>query len=354
MKKNTKSLMTTLGIQEPVAYQIVQRQGFEPAMAHEHGNTAARGRGLFPVRLKSAPPAKTLLQYRAVPLKNAFGQGVEWTPFEVPTDPVACVPAGGWYRLEIRAWANDTVQAFGSVEPVGVGEVFLIAGQSYADNCNDELLRVGDPEGRVAAYDPATGQWRIAHDPQPTPSGHRDGSLWPILGDMLLSMARVPIGFVNVAVGGTASSTWLPGQTNYRNLVKAGKAIGRFRHVLWQQGESDVIGGVSTATYAGNITAIRKASAREWGFQPPWLLAKSTLHPMVYNNPAGEQKIRQAIARLWARKGFAPGPDTDILGGDHRGGPESRRHFSPQGQRAAGLLWFSSVWTALHARRRGD
>jgi hypothetical protein len=76
-------------------------------------------------------------------------------------------------------------------------------------------------------------------------------------------------------------------------------------------------------------------------------LAKSTLHPTVYNDPAGEQRIRTAIDQLIALPGFGPGPDTDILGGENRGGPTTRRHFSGIGQRRAAQLWFTAIWQEL-------
>ena len=38
--------------------------------------------------------------------------------------------------------------------------------------------------------------------------------------------------------------------------------------------------------------------AKAWGFEPPWLLAKSTHHPTVYHDPAGEGCIRNAIDEL--------------------------------------------------------
>jgi hypothetical protein len=77
-------------------------------------------------------------------------------------------------------------------------------------------------------------------------------------------------------------------------------------------------------------------------------LAKSTLHPTVYRKPVEEARIREAIDQLWKRPGFGQGPDTDILAGENRGGVKSRRHFSPVGQRRAGLMWFASVWAAMH------
>jgi hypothetical protein len=333
-----------------VPYQVIQRIGFDPTHAHMQGSPSAMGHGTFHVRFESRLPSQTTLQYRAVPLKDAFGHGIDWTPLEIDRnrqEANARAPAGGWYRLEIRASAKGRIRASGSVEPVGVGELFLIAGQSNADNCSDERLRIGDARKRVVALNPVTKAWRVAHDPQPTPSTYRVGSIWPPMGDALIRCVRVPIGWANVAVAATASSTWMPGQPNYRRLVEAGKLLGPFRYVLWQQGESDVIDGISPATYVRNIAAIRTAAADEWGYAPTWLLAKSTFHPTVYNNPVGEQKIRDAVNRLWTTKGFAPGPDTDVLGGDLRGAVGSQQHFSPQGQRMAGLMWFSAVWNQL-------
>lgn len=39
------------------------------------------------------------------------------------------------------------------------------------------------------------------------------------------------------------------------------------------------------------------------GVDAPWLLAKSTLHPTVYQDPMGEERIRAAIDELWPRLG---------------------------------------------------
>ncbi len=343
-----------LVLTSPRPYQVVQRQGFGAKKSRQH-NVSAHSRGMAAVRIafKLAPPAGSQLEYRAVPLKDAFGKGRPWSPISKLSpnrlEAIAEVPAGGWYRLDVRASIYGKVIALGAVEPFGVGEVFLIAGQSYADNCSDEQLRINDPQGRVSVYDPKTGDWRIAHDPQPTPSTCRAGSIWPVVGDQLVERLKVPLGFSNVAFSATSSSEWLPGKSNNKNLLLAGKALRRFRYVLWQQGESDVLGGTSTESYIKNLVAIRKESAKSWGFEPRWLLAKSTLHPTVYHNPAREQAIRSAIAQLGSKEGFAPGPDTDTLTGENRGGKKSQRHFSPLGQRRAGHMWAATIWETLTA-----
>ncbi|MES2791678.1 MAG: sialate O-acetylesterase, partial [Planctomycetota bacterium] len=313
---------------------------------------AALGFALVPITADLPMEAGAVVEYRVVPLTGAFGKGTEWAAvtdgkYEGTTySAKANVPAGGWYRLDIRSVVKEQTVAAGSVEPVGVGEVFVIAGQSYADGANDEMMKVEEPQGRVSTYSVAKKSWAIAHDPQPNSAD--GGTIWPPLGDLLVPLLRVPVGFVNVAVGGTSSRQWLPGENLYQKLAEAGTTTGRFRYVLWQQGESDVIENVNVETYVKNITKIREELAKHWGFEPKWLLAKSTLHPTVYNFPEREQTIRTAIDQLWTKPGFGPGPDTDILDGENRGGIPSRRHFSGIGQRRAALMWLTAIWPALN------
>ncbi|MCE9527888.1 MAG: hypothetical protein K8R36_17740 [Planctomycetales bacterium] len=346
----------TLGkLTQPVPYAVLQRHGYDPlhASAHEVGGPRL---GFADVALAGefGEAKADTWQFRVVPLKDAFGAGTEWAKLE-PTiqggklATTVRIPAGGWYRLEVRALLGDKTVATAVVEPIGVGEVLVIAGQSYADGANDELLKVEDLQGRVAAFDRVKNSWQIAHDPQPNIA--TGGTIWPPLGDLLLPIVQVPVGFVNVAVGGTASRQWLPGEPLYQNLARAGATTGRFRAVLWRQGESDVIEGIATEKYVANLSAIREALAAEWKFSPPWLLAKSTLHPTVYNKPEGEGRIRAAIDLLVKQPGFRLGPDTDILAGENRGGPKTRRHFTGLGQRRAALLWFAAVWQEM---QRGE
>lgn len=342
-----------LKVLSPLPRQVIQRTGFDPAQAHEHAPLGpVLGHANLQVTLAGAFGDGAKAQARLVPLDGAFGAGLEWTDLDGAfnggrLEATLQAPAGGWQRLEVRVPGEaDKTLAAGAVEPLGIGEVFVIAGQSYAAGANDELLTVEDPHGRVAAFDVQKNVWQTANDPQPRVGD--GGTIWPAFANLLLPVLRVPIGLVNVAVGGTATRQWLPGESLYERLQLAGRTLGRFRCVLWQQGESDVIEHIPTATYVERLKNIRASLAAAWGFEPPWLPAKSTLHPTVYNAPVDEGRIRQAIDELWRSPGFLPGPDTDILGGENRGGPQTRRHFSGIGQRRAGLLWFAAVWNALH------
>ncbi|MDA0832566.1 MAG: hypothetical protein O2955_00575 [Planctomycetota bacterium] len=337
----------------PLPYQIVQREGYNVKESHSHAvGGAQRGSASVTITGSVSKHLKGDIECRTVLLEDAFGEAVDWTDIKARFDSEKVftgtlnVPAGGWYRLEARIVQDDgTAVLLGNIEPFGVGEVFIVAGQSYAEGSNDELLNVQEPQGRVSSFNPFDGTWRVAHDPQPDVG--TGGTIWPPTGDLLVPILQVPVGFCNVAVGGTASSQWLPGEKLYQRLLDAGLAVGNVRAVLWQQGESDVIANTTTETYVANIKRIRESLAEAWARSPTWLLAKSTLHPTVYKRPEAEGHIRAALEALWHEPGFAPGPDTDLLDGPHRGPVGTRQHFSGLGQRRAGLLWFAAIWNFL-------
>jgi hypothetical protein len=343
----------------PVPYRVCQRRGFDPRQAHDHAEGGPR-RGGADVELSwtadlAEPPS---WQARLIILAGAAGVSTDWIDLEANLDGSLWksrvrVEAGGWYRLELRGVSQSRTVATGSVEPFGVGEVFVVAGQSYAEGANDELLQVTEPAGRVTAFDFETGRWQIAHDPQPRAG--TGGTIWPPLGDLLVPLLQVPVGFVNVAVGGTAIRQWQPGEQLYDRLLKGARGVGDFRAVLWQQGESDVIEKTPLETYGERLRTLRSAFAQATDNEAPWLLAQSTMHPTVYNDPAGEARIRRAIETLWEEPGFARGPNTDLLTGETRGGVGSRRHFTGVGQRRAAQLWFASLWNELqHPRSRPE
>ncbi len=289
-------------------------------------------------------------QYRVLP-QGAKATDKEWLPLVGAVKEgrlqASSRIAAGWYRFEVRGQRGDSTVATGVVEPIGVGELFVVAGQSYATNTNDEKLTVSDPQQRVSAFNIATNTWQVANDPQPAPDGTDGGSIWPPLGDAIVKELGVPVGFANVAVGGTSSQQWMPGGSLYPRLAEVGQQIGHCRAVLWQQGESDVIGKSTIETYVSNIRTIRDTAFTNWGYEVPWLLAKSTYHPTVYNDPEGEGRIRSAIDALTKLPGYRAGPDTDTLQGENRGDAQSRRHFTGIGQRRAAEMWQASIRAAF-------
>ena len=125
-----------------------------------------------------------------------------------------------------------------SISPIGVGEVFIIAGQSNSANAG--IQRQTPSDSRVSAW--GKRGWQFASDPQPIATGN-GGSPWPLLGDLLATRYDMPIGFISVGLGGTKVEQWLPRSTDkFDRIVMALNEVGPqgARALLWHQGESDV------------------------------------------------------------------------------------------------------------------
>ena len=276
-------------------------------------------------------------------------------------------PAGGWYRLEIRATRAGVVVAAATVEHVALGEVFVIAGQSNSANYGEE--RNNTTTGRVAAWDGKT--WRLANDPIPGASGE-GGSFMPRFGDTLASHLHVPIGLVAMGIGATSVREWLPAGIRFTNpptivhqVVTVGpgewEALGRiyanfaarmkalgpagFRAVLWHQGESDAHQAAADRTLSGNdyrqqLEKLIAAFRQDIGWSAPWFVAQVSYH---VPSDTGDPAIRAAQKAVWD-DGFAlPGPDTDTLTGDRRDGHGQGVHLSGLGLREHAQLWADKV-----------
>jgi serine/threonine protein kinase len=249
--------------------------------------------------------------------------------------------AGGWYRAEVRALKDGQVVAQAAVAHVGVGEVFVGAGQSNSTNCGPE--RVRPQSGMVASF--SGNDWQPADDPQPgVHDGSAGGSYWPAFGDALYAKYHVPIGIASTGHSGTSVNQWHPSGELFRWMVTRMQQLGRggFRAVLWHQGESDV--GMPPEEYARRMTAVIRASQRVAGWEIPWFVAQ-----VSYHNPGNPSfpGIRQAQKQLWDSGVALEGPDTDQLTGDNRDNGGQGIHFSPKGLQAHGRQWADKVGAYL-------
>jgi hypothetical protein len=275
--------------------------------------------------------------------------------------------AGGWYRIEVQAMHHGKLLGRGTIEHVGVGEVFVVAGQSNSSNHGTPRQRT--VTGMVASF--GGGTWVPANDPQPGGSGD-GGSFMPAFGDAMYKKFGVPIGIAAVGVGATSVRQWLPkgARMNQRPTIDAYvQAIGPgqwestgqlfdglmrrieglgpcgCRAVLWHQGESDA--GQARAGYPASVQIsgdqyrrlmgqLIRASHLRAGREIPWFVAQATYHSE--QDPADEE-FRQAQRSLWDSQVALEGPDTDALGKEHRDGV----HFNAKGLQAHGRLWAEKV-----------
>ena len=273
----------------------------------------------------------------------------------------------GWHGLELRAKSNNAILHTATVAKVGIGEVFLIAGQSNSANHGAEKLTV--QSGMVTSFDGT--KWQIANDPQGGASG-RGGSFIPPFGDEMAKRFGVPIGIVSIGSGGTSVREWLPKGSRFPNpptvlnkvtqhpngeweskgilfdkLADRLRTLGPsgFRAVLWHQGESDANQRDSTRTLPGSLyqkylTQLIEESHRVAEWKTPWFVAQASYH--TPDDP-GSPDLRAAQKSLWTSGSALEGPDTDALTGANRDKNGEGVHFSALGQKNHGLAWAEKV-----------
>ncbi len=280
--------------------------------------------------------------------------------------------AGGFYALDVRVLKHGKEVVQATVGHVGVGEVFVIAGQSNATNYGE--VKQESRTGMVVSF---SGEaWQIANDPQPgVQDNSRNGSFIPAFGDALYERYHVPIGVACVGHGSTSVRQWLPKGERFATPPTMGKFVNQvgsdewesggqlfdgmmrrigqlgphgFRALLWHQGESDANQkaehNISGPEYRQMLEHVIRTSRSAAGWEFPWFVAE-----VSYHTPAdpGCEPIRAAQRSLW-RDGVAlEGPDTDTLTGDNRQNQGSGVHFSDKGLKAHGEMWATQVGAYL-------
>jgi pimeloyl-ACP methyl ester carboxylesterase len=276
-------------------------------------------------------------------------------------------PAGGWHRLEVRAVSKGEILAEALVEHVGIGEVFVVAGQSNSANHGSEKQET--KTGLVAAFD---GEgWQLSRDPQPGASGS-GGSFMPPFGDTIVERFHVPVGIIACGVGASSVREWLPQGATFPNpptltghvrqrrdghweskgvlytaFTERMKQAGPrgFRAVMWHQGESDANQSDATRTLRGSLyqeylEKLIRDSRRDIGWKAPWFVAQASYH---VPGDEGSPDIRAAQSALWKNGIALEGPDTDAIKGLLRENDGKGVHFSGAGLREHAARWVEKV-----------
>jgi serine/threonine protein kinase len=316
-----------VSLQSPRDYQVFQRR------TRREGAVAVSGR---------APPGCDAVEARLTGTSLDGPLPDDWRTVYMAEDRrgfsgTLPTKAGGWYKLEVRALRDKKVVAEGAVDHVGVGEVFVLSGQSNSCNSGEERLKTASH--MVSSF--GGYGWQPADDPQPgVQDGSNGGSPWPVFGDLLYEKYKVPIGLASTGRGGTSAGEWKPDSELFRGLTRRLDALGPngCRAILWHQGEADF--GSPADTYARQMTEIIRASQKAAGWDVPWFVAQ-----VSYLNPGSPKSdsTRAGQKKLWETKVALEGPDTDALAGDNRDQGGKGIHFSGKGLRAHGKLWADKV-----------
>jgi hypothetical protein len=189
-----------LSLQQPSNHQVIQRSSREQGSVTIVGKLSER-----------LPSGDLLIQARFLgdQQKDAAWLRVDGTVIGRELKGTLLAPAGGWWRMELRVSVDGQELARQEVPHVGVGELFVVAGQSNSANHGEE--KQSPKSGLVATFD---GQgWRLAEDPQPGASGD-GGSFMPPLGDAIAAKEKVPVGFI--ACAGSARQASASGSPRVR------------------------------------------------------------------------------------------------------------------------------------------
>ncbi|QJW88868.1 DUF11 domain-containing protein [Spirosoma taeanense] len=333
--------LAQLTITNPVPRMVFQRDQFNEATIIVAG---------------LAPSTATTVEARLVPLAVGQGTATVWKNLAFLPDSKAfrglLTATAGWYRLDVRAKAGSTLLTETKVNRIGIGEVFVVAGQSNMVGGFER--EPGAEEDRVSCVDFRQNNLdeqllplmfnHISYGASTGPS--QPPHIWGRLGDRLVRRLNVPVLFLGAAQAGTSSDQWrqsAAGATDasgqpfpYRRLSVA------FRHyvartgaraVLWHQGEGDV--GSSGTQYFNNIQYVIQKTRQQLEFdQLPWLVSRVT-YTQGQTNPGVIAAQNRLIAEV--NDVFA-GPSTDDLTGpDNR--LDDNVHFGGNG-----LIRFVDRW----------
>ena len=329
-------LWAQVAVVAPMDYQVYQRD--------------AQNQAAVTVKVTAAGANATA---RLVLLPNYAGQTVDWTALTANADGTfsgaLTTRAGGWYKLEVKVTDAAGAVTTAEVAHVGVGEVFIVCGQSNAGAYGNPKQTATDD--RVVHFIPweVKGYWAPAQDPRCAGYG-AGGSPWPHLGDLLARSLQMPIAFGGNGIGGSGTADWIPENPKgaVHGTAKYVPYLGPtgVRMVLWHQGETDAATKVTAEEYARRLTAMIEYVDAQVGHHVPWMVAQASF---ARQTPPEDCAAVQAGQRLlWERGVALQGPLTDDLIGPLYRSPDLI-HFNQLGLTTHAERWFAMLWAQVYA-----
>lgn len=268
---------------------------------------------------------------------------------------------GGWYRVEVRGIRNNETIAQSALEPIGLGEVFVVSGQSNAQGF-EGIDTKGATDERVVcinnffAYSYNTHPFptfsKIEAHSRIAPTG-LNAWCWGELGDLLARRLNVPILFINTAFDGLQIDAWVtsanggyginpfsgtpmpigyPFNSLKNSLQQYITQLG-IRAILFHQGETDGFLRTAEEEYYQKLIKTIENSRNVSGRYVSWVVSRATKSEFLgrYDPVINAQnRVITSYGNVFA------GPDTDNIH-DRADGV----HFN-----SAGLTKLANEWNA--------
>ena len=268
-----------------VPWQIFQqdREGVAPIRLRGEYHLIHLSQEL-PLEFSQVPPARATVKARIA--REDTGESViPWTECRIPEPgrweiEFPRVPAGGLYRVETtmdyEGWDGLSCTRGDMIHHIGVGDVFVIAGQSNAAGRAKNPV-ADEPELGVHLLR-TSARWDLATHPLGETTGavhtghyenHNPGhSPWLHFAKRLHRELGYPIGLVPCAYGGAPLRWWNPeenGALTANMLAMLADYDLHPKAVLWYQGEAEGYedsAGTYPERFAATVACIRRALAQ--------------------------------------------------------------------------------------------
>ncbi len=339
------------------------------------------------------------VEARVTPRASGEGTATSWTVIQ--THPAggqfygSMTVMGGWYQLDVRGIRNGSQVVLSSVDRVGVGEVFLVAGQSNATGGDGLPNGPSATDDRVSSVNfqnlnPNNNTIPPYSDVQlPCPEFvHLDDFVktapfgnyawcWGVFGDSLAKRLNVPVLIFNSGWSGSAAFNWQESidvnavSTSYVGyLYPKGMPFGHlrlalnnyiaqqgYRAILWHLGEADSFEERSRENHRNELRTIINAS-RSLSGKPDlaWVIARAS------------RMTKDGVSRIWqpivdaqndvigangndpslVLPNVFPGPETDPLQGPGLRTSDNI-HFTGNGLVILAQAWNASLGSAFFA-----
>jgi sialate O-acetylesterase len=301
--KPAQALQATITLTSPVPFQVFQR----------HGGTAD-------IRITG--------QVNAAGTIEARFNGGEWhSVAPIRSGAFSGVLAGqpqGQGALEVRVAEAPEITL--AIPWVGIGDVFVVAGQSNASGRGYTLHTAAHPylKGSIFGNNYA---WRELADPVDSSAGQVDaisgdpdagGSVWALIGTHLMNARNIPVAFVPAARGGSSIADWTPPSSRFNRSTLYGSMAHRARTtgakaVLWWQGEIDALENMSQAEYAAQFGRLASAIQSDLGIP----IIPVLIHNSMAIPDDAEAAIRRAVIEAaQTYSAIRLGPDLSDLASD--------------------------------------
>ncbi len=326
-------VLAEVRVTRPVDYEVIQR------------DNASRGRVLVEV---AVPRGTRVVQVRLRKLAGATrGRDLDWKELTAPELKNGVVrgsitaDAGGWYQLDVRALDGRFIVGKASVAHVGIGDVFVTAGQHNA--ANYAAKRQVAKSKNVVYFDGS--RFSPARDPMPGVMGDM-GNYWIGLGDLITQKTGLPVCFVGCAIEYTTIAQWLPtakarGVAQYPNLIQKTRWFNPngVRAVLWVHGPWDALAGTPAQKYHDQLIQVVRSARQDVGYPVDWFVAQESFH--VRAGERVEKQVAEGQQMVWKGGEAYEGPNLDdLLGRQWR---HNGAHFNAAGQAEMAKRWFEAI-----------